>query len=168
MDATTNPLSWISWFFHDKEQKLTQILSNFIQLVHETLYEFRFAGFYQENKALLIYKWTPNKSGNELMSYNFLNWFLSQNKMKLLSCAFQSNLRDWTNLHQRKHYILCAQFPQIVFFFFFFANDNIYWWQSENNNLKWLKWNKNTWNWSIKHLHTLYTEQTLHIWKQFS
>ena len=27
-----------------------------IPLVHETLYEFRFAGFYQENKALLIFK----------------------------------------------------------------------------------------------------------------
>ena len=27
-----------------------------IQLVDETLYEFRFAGFYQENKVLMIFK----------------------------------------------------------------------------------------------------------------
>ena len=78
-----------------------------------------------------------------------------------------SNQLAWLNkfTYQRKHYILCTQFPQIVFFYFFFANDNIYWWQLENNKLKWLKWNKNTWNWSIKHLHTLYAEQNLHIRK---
>ena len=77
-----------------------------------------------------------------------------------------SNQLAWLNkFTSKKTLYFVHSVPQIVFFYFFFANDNIYWWQLENNKLKWLKWNKDTWNWSIKHLHTLYTEQNLHVWK---
>ena len=101
--------------------------------------------------------------GLQLMNYNFLNWF----KWDWLKWDYHNARFKPTcvteQIYIKENIIFCAlSFRKSSFFYFFFANDNIYWWQLENNKLKWLKWNKNTWNWSIKHLHTLYTEQNLH------
>ena len=133
--------------------------------LNDFAYELRFAGFYHKNKALLVYKWTTNKSGNELKSYNFLNWFC-HNKIKWNYYHASNQLARLNKFTSKKHLIFCSLiFRKSSVFFLFFTNDNIYWCQLENNKLKWLKWNKNTWNWYRKHLHTLYTEQNLHIWK---